>query len=119
MFIVLQSMESKMKVVYLLIFIFLNLNCLSSPYIFLFGKSEHHISAKNPNTITSNRILKRGESCSYSSYIGNLFMLYYGVGGSINQAMEKAGITKVAVVDQSSLNIFPLYYEECIIVYGE
>ncbi len=94
-------------------------NCVSSPGAAFFGATKHHISSGNKNGIASNQILKVGESCSYSSYFGNLFILYYGVGGGVNEAIEKAGITKIAIIDRSSISVFPLYYEDCILVYGE
>lgn len=108
-----------LKFIFIFTIIFSFINCLSTPVVAFFGKTKHHISAGNKNTITSNRILKVGESCSYSSYFGYLFLLYYGVGGSIDEAREKAGITKIALIDRSSMSIFPFYYEDCILVYGE
>lgn len=107
------------KLSIILITISLFSNCVSSPVIALFGRTKHHISTGNKNSIASNQILKVGESCSYSSYIGNLFILYYGVGGGVEQASEKAGITKIAIIDRSSMTIFPFYYEDCVLVYGE
>jgi TRL-like protein family len=103
----------------LITFSLLNSNCVSSPGSSFFGVSKHHLSAISKNSITSNQILKVGESCSYSSHFGNLFMIYYGVGGSVHEAVEKAGITKIAVIDRSSMVIFPFYYEDCVLVYGE
>ncbi|NCN10082.1 MAG: hypothetical protein GW938_09590 [Leptospira sp.] len=103
----------------LLIPILLLTKCVSSPVFAFYGATKHHISAGNKNSITSNEIKKVGKSCSYSSYFGNLFFLYYGVGGSLEEAAENGGITKIAVIDRSSMTIFPLYYEDCVLVYGE
>lgn len=104
----------------ILFFLFyFSVSCVSSPVVAMFGKTKFHNSTNFKNTIASNQILKMGESCSYSSYFGNLFILYFGVGGSIDQAREKAGITKIALIDRSSTSVFPLYYEDCILVYGE
>ena len=107
------------KLSFLLVASVFFLNCVSSPGAAFFGATKHHLSAGNKNSIASNQILKVGESCSYSSYFGSLFFLYYGVGGGINEAAEKAGITRIAVIDRSSMTIFPFYYEDCILVYGE
>ncbi|HMV42085.1 MAG TPA: TRL domain-containing protein [Leptospiraceae bacterium] len=108
----------RIYILFLLAILFLT-SCITSPGAAMFGATKHHLSAGNKNTITSNQILKVGESCSYSSHFGNLFILYYGVGGSINEAMDKAGITKIAVIDRSSMSIYPFYYEDCVLVYGE
>jgi hypothetical protein len=107
-----------MKYKLIILLSLIQFNCLSAPLLAIWGTSKHHISNRN-NTLASNRILKMGESCSYSSYFGNLFYLFYGPGGGIDEARDKAGITKIAVIDRSSFSLFPLYYEECTLVFGE
>ncbi len=104
------------KIILLSLLIFTN--CTSNPVVALFGRTKHHLSNKQ-SSIASNLILKKGESCAFGSYFGNLLYLYYGIGGSIDEARDKAGITKIAVIDRKSTSIFPFYYEECVIVYGE
>ncbi len=69
--------------------------------------------------ISSAKVDKTGESCSFSSgFLVDLF--YYGSGGSIEEAKKRAGISKIAVVDRSSINIIGrIFYMDCIIVWGE
>ena len=95
-------------------------NCVSSPLVGLFVYSKQHVyNQVRGSQVTSHSIVKMGESCSFSGAFGYLFLFYYGTGGSIEQAKEKAGITKVATIDRSSLLIGPLYYRDCIQVWGE
>lgn len=95
-------------------------NCVSSPLLGVFIFSKQHVyNQVRGNQISSAKIKKMGESCSFSSVFGFLFLYYYGSGGSLEEAKEKAGITKVAVIDRTSMVIGPLYYEDCIQVWGE
>ncbi|MEM7183679.1 MAG: TRL domain-containing protein [Spirochaetota bacterium] len=104
----------------ILLFIVTMQSCVSSPLLGLFVYTKQHVyHQSNGGQLSSAKIEKSGESCSHSSAFGYLFLFYYGAGGSIEQAKEKAGITKVAVIDRSSLAIGPLYYRDCILVWGE
>ena len=80
--------------------------------------SQHVYGFSNQSSLSSVKIEKSGESCSYSSILVSAF--FYGPGNSIEEAKKKAGITKIAVVDRSSMSIVgPFLYEECTIVWGE
>lgn len=104
----------------LLVLPFLVCGCVSSPLVGLFVYSKHHVySQTRGNQLSSANIEKMGESCSHTSLFAYLFLFYYGSGGSVEEAKEKAGITKVAVIDRTSLVIGPLYYRDCIQVWGE
>lgn len=99
------------------------LSCVSSPLQGeLFTGTEHHIYGATGSQLTSARIVKRGESCSYGSQLVYIWVLFYGAGGSIEEAKQSAGIKRVAVVDHSSTAVltFPgLFYKECTVVWGE
>jgi hypothetical protein len=108
-----------MESMFLISILFLQ-NCVSSPLIGFFVYSKQHVyNQVRGSQVTSNSIVKMGESCSFSGALGYLFLFYYGTGGSIEQAKEKAGITKIATIDRSSLVIGPFYYRDCIQVWGE
>ncbi len=56
-----------------------------------------------------------GESCSLSV----LWLISWG-DSTLESAKENGGIQKVGVIDRKSKSVFyRLYYEECIIVWGE
>lgn len=81
--------------------------------------TQHVYGNSQGSQISSAKVMRSGESCSLSSaFFINFF--FYGKGGSIEDAAKKAEITKIAVVDRSSLNIFgKVFYRDCIVVWGE
>lgn len=90
----------------------------SSPMQGVLYSSTSQYVTQNGSQIASAKILKSGKSCSVSGFLINLF--FYGSGGSIEEAKANGGITKIAVVDYTSLNILTiLFYRECIVVWGE
>lgn len=97
--------------------------CLSSPRQgFVFTATHHHVTDQSTGAhLTSASIEKNGESCAYGSWLFGAGAIFYGGGGaSVEKSMKKSGITKVAVVDRNSLNILgPLFFRECIEVWGE
>ncbi len=98
----------------------LGISCISSPYqgLLFTGTSHHLVSPGRGNEIGSAQILKEGKSCAWSGLF--LVELAYGTGNSIREAMEDGKITKVAIVDRTSLSILPgVVYRECILVFGE
>lgn len=98
------------------------IGCLTSPVqgILFTGTTHHVIGQSAGNQIGPGRILRKGESCSASTWLFSINFFYYGGGGSIAEAAREAGITKIAVIDKTSTNILgPLYYQECVVVWGE
>ncbi|WCL51110.1 TRL domain-containing protein [Leptospira sp. GIMC2001] len=116
----------KIFIVVLLLILGLNFGaCVSSttPGIgggsFITVTTQHVYGLSQGNQITSARVEKSGESCSLSSSF-ILSWFYYGNGGSIEEASKKGGITKIAVVDRSSVNFLGrIFYLDCVIVWGE
>ncbi len=108
----------KIPKLYFCIFLFSLFSC-STPFPSLLGLTSQHVYGfSNQSSLSSGKIEKSGESCSYSSIF--VTGLFYGKGNSVEEARKKAGITKIAVIDRSSLNIVgPFFYEECTIVWGE
>lgn len=91
--------------------------CTSPMNGVLFTSTSHYVT-QNGTQIGSGKVLKSGKSCSVSGFLVNIF--FYGAGGSIEEAKANGGITKIAVVDYTSLNIFlSLFYRECVVVWGE
>jgi hypothetical protein len=112
----------KKKYLLLILVLIFSAGCISSPtQAVLFTYTNQHIYGfSNGNQVASGRVLKYGESCSSSSWFFNIFIFYYGSGGSIEEATKLAGITKIAVIDRSSFSILgPIFYRECTIVWGE
>jgi hypothetical protein len=111
------------KIFYLtgLVHLLLTLSSCSTPFPALLGFTSQHVhnlSSQSPN-VTSNKILRSGESCSFSSIV-LITAFYYGSGNSVEQAKQNGKITKIAVVDRSSMSILgPIFYKECTIVWGE
>ncbi len=96
------------------------LGCISSPYQgILFTHSSHHVYGKQQGSqIGSANIVRKGESCSWGGFL--LAPFYYGTGPSLREAMESAGISKLAVTDRRSLSILPGFvFLECVQVFGE
>lgn len=93
--------------------------CLSAPLQGgLFTFTNQHVYGTHGSQIGSAQVDKKGESCSWSIlFIRDIF---YGTGRNVSEAMTEGGITKIAVVDRKSLSILgPLFYMECMEVYGE
>ncbi len=93
--------------------------CISSPLQgWLVTYTANHSPQLDKGSISSASITKKGESCSWGSYLWNAF--YYGGGGNVKEAADSAGIKKVAVVDRRSFSmLFHFVYRECVLVYGE
>ena len=96
--------------------------CLSSPMQgVLFTSTKHTLHDKAPGLVLSDASpVKRGESCSASTYLFSVFLVFFGSGGSIDEAAKAGGIKKIATVERSSLSVLgPVFYRECVIVWGE
>jgi len=103
-----------------IVFAFL-IGCQTSspiPGILVTSGSVHISDRASGGLIGSANVVKKGRSCSWGVFLVNL--IYMGGGNSIKQAMDKGEIKKVAVVDHYSMNILgPLFYMDCIEVWGE
>lgn len=98
------------------------MSCVSSAiYQPLLGHSTQQAAhGQVGSSIGPGRILKRGESCSTSSYLFAIAFVWYGAGNSVSKAMQNGGITKVGVIDRSSTTILgPIFYRDCVVVWGE
>ena len=97
----------------------------SSPVESVFSiNTEQHIYESNGPLISSHRIERRSESCSYR--IAYVEWLFYGWGGGGEEARQSVQMQKIASVDHQSLGVlnltmfgFTLFAQECIVVYGE
>lgn len=85
---------------------------------FLFSYTTEHVPLYDSITLGSGRIIYKEESCSYNSiYISTMYK-----GELLNpyNLAKSRGITKIGVIDYSSLNIFGfLFYRRCITIWGE
>jgi len=76
-------------------------------------------SRSGGSVIGPGAIERRGESCSWSTVLLGIAYVWYGDGHSVQAAKEQARITNVAVIDYSSTNVLgPLYYRNCVVVWG-
>ncbi|HNJ03221.1 MAG TPA: TRL domain-containing protein [Leptospiraceae bacterium] len=93
--------------------------CISSPLQgWLITYTGSHSSMVDKGAISSAKIVKKGESCSWSAWIFK--DIYYGGGGDVKEAADSANIKKIAVVDRRSFSLlFDLVFKECVLVYGE
>ncbi|MCB1158068.1 MAG: hypothetical protein H7A25_14425 [Leptospiraceae bacterium] len=94
----------------------------TSPYmaVLTIDTGQHLRSNTNTKTLGSAKLEKKGEDCIENFLLLNT--LYHSGNPSIKKAMANAGITKIAVVDHYSTEIFPiytLYSKDCIVVWGE
>jgi hypothetical protein len=102
---------------------FINLNfssCITtiSPGIIFNNTAEHVYKDRTTSQLGSGRIMKMEKSCTYNSIVFAFF--YHGKVASAASIAREGGITKIGVVDYSSFNILgPLFYSNCIIVWGD
>ncbi|BDA79934.1 hypothetical protein LPTSP3_g28640 [Leptospira kobayashii] len=93
---------------------------ISEAGLIITASTEHLASPGHQNNLGSGKVVKSGESCNYATWFLNYNTIFHGPKNSINDIAASAGIQKIAVVDHSSFNILgPLFYRNCIIVWGE
>ncbi|MCE9500031.1 MAG: TRL-like family protein [Leptospira sp.] len=103
--------------VFILGFVFFA-NCSTPVPSLILNVTEQHVYNSQDGQLTSAKVLKTGRSCSWTFF--PIFLFYYGMGGSIEEAKKEGGITKVAVVDRESVNFLGIVVnKECVIVWGE
>lgn len=81
--------------------------CVNTPYI-----NQVDLSKTDFSKIEE---LKHGDSCSTVA----LFFLPIETEQSILKAASEANISKVHYVESSNVGLWPLWYQNCIEVYGE
>lgn len=86
---------------------------------FFYNNTAEHVYPENTNSqLGSGLISKMEKSCTYNSIFLSLF--YHGRHTNPAVVAKQAGITKIGVIDYSSLSVFGgLYYSNCITVWGE
>ncbi|MDX1959013.1 MAG: TRL domain-containing protein [Leptospiraceae bacterium] len=111
-------MTTFIKLIFFALFTGFFANC-STPFNAFVGMTSYHVYGNSSQeNITSNQILRSGESCSYTGIL--IAPFYYGSGNSVDKAMKEGKITKVSVIDRSTTNyVGPLYVRQCTIVWGE
>lgn len=94
------------------------LNCSSPTGGILFTNTVQSVHSDGlQGQISSASIAKSGKSCSLSGLPVSLF--YYGAGNSIEEAKKNGDISRIALIDRESINVFFFFYRECITVWGE
>ena len=89
-----------------------------SPGILFNNTAEHVYKDRATSQLGSGRIMKMEKSCSYNSIVFAFF--YHGKVSTVESIAREGKITKIGVVDYSSFNILgPLFYSNCIIVWGD
>ena len=81
--------------------------------------TEQHVGNRTTGSgLTDASIVKKGEACSWSALYLNY--VWWGPGESVEDAKKDGNITKVAVIDRSSLNVLGyLFFRDCVVVWGE
>lgn len=84
----------------------------------LISNTTEHVPLYDSITLGSGKIIYREESCSYYSA---LISFFYKADLLNPYALAKdRGITKIGVIDYSSLNVLGIFfYRRCIIIWGE
>lgn len=95
--------------------------CNTSPLqgLFLTITSHHIYDQSTGPQLGPARILRSGESCSFTAAYLEYF--FYGPGqGGVQDAMRRNNIQKIAVIDYSSVNVlYGTFRMECVEVFGE
>ncbi|PJZ68978.1 TRL-like family protein [Leptospira perolatii] len=94
--------------------------CVSTPEPgIIYTNHSFHISTDPAGKyLSSARILKRGEACSFGTAL--LYLGYYGQEVTLKEAMVNGKISKVALVDRSATSyLLGIAYFDCIEVWGE
>ncbi|WP_411821649.1 TRL domain-containing protein [Leptospira sp. 'Mane'] len=93
---------------------------ISEAGVLITASTEHLATPGHQNNLGNGKVVKSGESCNYATWALNYNLIFHGPKNSINDIAVAAGIQKIAVVDHSSFNILgPVFYKNCIIVWGE
>lgn len=94
-------------------------NCSTVVPSAIFNGTTQHVYTNTPGgQLTSAKVVKSGQSCSFTFFPAYLF--FYGIGGGIEDAKKDGGISKVAVVDRKSTSFLgPIFNRECVQVWGE
>jgi hypothetical protein len=101
---------------------FLITSCVSTSPVagLLFTNTSSHLdySFSRGTTLTNAKIEKKGVDCHWNVVIISSF--FSDTSLSVKEAMEDGEITKIATVDYESVNVLgPVFYENCVVVYGE
>ncbi|MBW0435517.1 TRL domain-containing protein [Leptospira yasudae] len=92
----------------------------SEPAAVFSYNTQHLLSKTNGNMISSAKILKKGESCAYAISLFYYSTTYRGPKNSVADIAKEFNIEKIAVVDYSSFSFLgPIFYKNCVVVWGE
>ncbi|AOP34601.1 hypothetical protein A0128_12530 [Leptospira tipperaryensis] len=97
-------------------------NCIatSEPALLFSYNTQHILSKSNGSLISSARVLKKGESCSYAISLFYYNTTYRGPKNSVTEIAKDFGIEKIAVVDYATFSFLgPVFYKNCVVVWGE
>lgn len=95
-------------------------NCITtiSPGILVNNTTEHIYPDGAKSQIGTGRIERKVESCSYSTVFVYPFMNARVIG--ISEIMKENNLKKIGVIDYSSFSFLgPLFFGNCIIIWGE
>ncbi|MBM9501374.1 hypothetical protein JWG44_14045 [Leptospira sp. 201903071] len=111
---------SSFTIVTFLILQFSNCIATSEPALLVSYNTQHLLSKSNGSLISSARVLKKGESCAYAISLFYYNSMYRGPKNSVTEIAKEFGIEKIAVVDYASFSFLgPVFYKNCVVVWGE
>lgn len=92
----------------------------SEPALLFSYNTQHLLSKTNGNMISSAKILRKGESCTYAISLFYYSATFRGPKNSVADIAQEFDIQKIAVVDYSSFSFLgPIFYKNCVVVWGE
>ncbi|MBM9575963.1 hypothetical protein JWG45_02245 [Leptospira sp. 201903070] len=100
--------------------LFAHCTATSEPALLISYNTQHILSKSNGSLISSAKIVKKGESCSYAVSLFYYNSMYRGPKNSVTEIAKEFGIEKIAVVDYASFSFLgPVFYKNCVVVWGE
>ncbi|MDV6236503.1 TRL domain-containing protein [Leptospira ellisii] len=108
---------------WILAWIFVNsIGCIatSEPALLISYNTQHLLSKSNGHLLSSANIVRKGESCAYAVSVFYYNTIFRGPKTSVADVAKEYGIKKIAVVDYSTFSFLgPIFYKNCIVVWGE
>ncbi|TGK31512.1 hypothetical protein EHQ12_02065 [Leptospira gomenensis] len=92
----------------------------SEPAWLISYNTQHLLSKSNGHLLSSANVARKGEGCAYAVSFFYYNTIFRGPKTSVADIAKEYGIKKIAVVDYSTFSFLgPVFYKNCIVVWGE